>query len=92
MGSGMMEFRQGLMPLGKLERIFVQIKKGGERVTGWIYMPSRDWLSGLTDSVTISTYALTSGDVINLTGKLIWIIPEEENSYWENWFKTMLNQ
>ena len=82
--------REGIIPINNLKPIFMQIKKGNERITGWIHLPSREYLSALTDLVTVSTYNLINGEIINVTGKLVWIIPEEQEPYWISWFETML--
>ena len=86
----MKELRKGIMPINDVKRIFVQVQKGGERITGWVRLPSREWLNALTDPVTISTHNLIIGEIVNVTGKLVWVIPEEQEPYWITWFKTML--
>lgn len=86
----MKELRKGIMPINDLKRIFVQVQKGSERITGWVHVSNREWLNALTDPITVSTHNLISGEIVNVTGKLVWVIPEEQECYWITWFETML--
>ena len=77
----MKNLREGIIPISDLKPIFVQIKKGNKRITGWIHLPSREWLNVLADPITVSTHNLISGEIVNVTGKLVWVIPESQEPY-----------